>query len=268
MAIEIATTSYSDPMSTVNGVRMQELNDIDDSLERNRGVRPTRVVEIAAAAVLTLSDDDASALSSHDTGSPATSGIRPIHQPMLDAAPESATGDESRNRALRVERLIGKHFRMVWRVAQRFGLQPADAEDVALRVMLIASNRIDDIAESGERGFLVSTTRFVACKVRKALNRRREMLGEDLSELAVEQGAADDIADQRRALAQLDHVLAELPEDLRTVFVLFEIEGFSQSEIGTTLGIPQGTVASRIRRAKKRFLRIATRANLIPRGTV
>lgn len=259
MGIENAMTSRSERTSTANGVRMQELNDIDDALERNRGVHPNGIAEVGAAAVLAPMD--------HGTHIPTTSGIRPIDQPMLDAVPASDARDVGRSRALRVERLIGKHFQMVWRVAQRLGLPPADAEDVALRVMLIASNRIDDIVESAERGFLVSTTRFVACKVRKALDRRREMLGENLSELAVEQGAVDDIADQRRALAQLDRVLAELPEDLRTVFVLFEIEGFSQSEIGTSLGIPQGTVASRIRRAKQRFLRIATRFNLIPRGT-
>lgn len=260
MAIENAMPTRSERTSTANGVRMQEPNDIDDALEHNRGVHPNCVVEVAAAAAVLATMD-------HGTQIPATSGILPIEQPMLDAVPASDARDERRSRALRVEQLIGKHFQMVWRVAQRFGLPPADAEDVALRVMLIAANRIDDIVESAERGFLVSTTRFVACKVRKALDRRREMLGENLSELAVEQGAVDDIADQRRALAQLDRVLAELPEDLRTVFVLFEIEGFSQSEIGTTLGIPQGTVASRIRRAKQRFLRIATRFNLIPRGT-
>lgn len=198
---------------------------------------------------------------------PVASEIRPIHRPDPASNNHEGTTDATRARTLRVQHLVSKHFRMVWRVAQRLGLQSADAEDVALRVMMIAANRIDDIAECSERSFLVNTARFVVAKFRKSRDRRAEDLGEDLSGLPAGRTQVDEIADQRRALQQLDRVLRELPDNLRTVFVLFEIEGFSQSEIGTTLGIPQGTVASRIRRAKSRFLRIAQRHLLLPRGT-
>ncbi len=247
---------------------MPDLTHTVDPTERHQVAMPASEVGMAAVANLAPTVDTAPTLSSDDARSPTSSGIRPIHHaaPAAARAPEPCNG--SHGRALRVEQLVGKHFRMVWRVAQRLGLQPADAEDVALRVMLIASNRIDDIAESSERAFLVTTTRFVAGKVRKARDRRMETMGEDLSELAVDRTAVDEVTDQRRALAQLDRVLAQLPEDLRTVLVLFEIEGFSQSEIGAILRLPQGTVASRIRRAKVQFLRIATRFNLLPRGTV
>jgi RNA polymerase sigma-70 factor (ECF subfamily) len=48
-------------------------------------------------------------------------------------------------------------------------------------------------------------------------------------------------------------VLEGLPEDLRTVFVLFEGEGLTTAEIASALGISMGTVASRLRRSREAF---------------
>jgi RNA polymerase sigma-70 factor (ECF subfamily) len=46
--------------------------------------------------------------------------------------------------------------------------------------------------------------------------------------------------------------------DLRVVFVLYEIDGLRSGEIAEVLGIPLGTVASRLRRARADFeLRVA-----------
>lgn len=62
----------------------------------------------------------------------------------------------------------------------------------------------------------------------------------------------------------LDEVLGELPHDLRTVFVMCEVEEVTMSEVAVALGIPAGTVASRLRRAREAFavLAAATRARL------
>jgi RNA polymerase sigma-70 factor (ECF subfamily) len=44
-----------------------------------------------------------------------------------------------------------------------------------------------------------------------------------------------------------------MPIDLRTVFVLFEIEEITMAEIAALTGLPSGTVASRLRRAREEF---------------
>ena len=44
-----------------------------------------------------------------------------------------------------------------------------------------------------------------------------------------------------------------MPKDLRTVFVLFEIEELTMAEISNVVEIPTGTVASRLRRAREVF---------------
>ena len=69
-----------------------------------------------------------------------------------------------------------------------------------------------------------------------------------------EQAAA---ATQARKL--LDSFLDELAEDVRTVFVLFELEGMTMASIGETLELPPGTVASRLRRAREEFHAAAKR---------
>jgi RNA polymerase sigma-70 factor, ECF subfamily len=51
----------------------------------------------------------------------------------------------------------------------------------------------------------------------------------------------------------LDRVLDQMETDLRTVFVLYEFEELNMAEIASALGIPQGTVASRLRRARADF---------------
>jgi RNA polymerase sigma-70 factor (ECF subfamily) len=57
----------------------------------------------------------------------------------------------------------------------------------------------------------------------------------------------------------LDAVLADMPDDLREVLVLAEIEEQSAPEVAAMLEIPIGTVASRLRRAREAFTKSARR---------
>ena len=53
--------------------------------------------------------------------------------------------------------------------------------------------------------------------------------------------------------ADLDRVLAQLPEEFRTALLLAEIEGVSLDDVARIMGCPVGTVKSRIFRAKERL---------------
>ena len=59
--------------------------------------------------------------------------------------------------------------------------------------------------------------------------------------------------DRARARVLLDAILNAMPEELRTVFVLFELEQLGTPQIAELLGLPRGTVASRMRRAREDF---------------
>jgi RNA polymerase sigma-70 factor (ECF subfamily) len=179
---------------------------------------------------------------------------------------ERPAGPALLGRTKRVEHLVREHFAFVWRVARRLGLAPADADDAVQRVMLIASQRLDDIAAGSERAFLFRTAAHVTSKAHRSRRRRPEDAREDCGEEADPGPTPEDLVEQRRARAELDQILGSLPAELRAAFVLFEIEGLSQAEVAHALGIAQGTVASRLRRAREEFTRIAIRRGLLPRG--
>ena len=61
----------------------------------------------------------------------------------------------------------------------------------------------------------------------------------------------EELAQRREARHLLDRVLDALPEDMRAVFVLFELEELSLEQIASLLNVPRGTVASRLRRARE-----------------
>lgn len=155
--------------------------------------------------------------------------------------------------AQRVEQMVREHFAGAWRLVRRYGLNAADADDVTQRAMIIASQRMDEILLGRERAYLYRTAVFLASKVHRDRRRHPQHSIEDRDEPPDSNLNPELLLDQRRARERLDEILAHLPEDLRIVFLLFELESFSQGEIATTLGIPQGTVSSRLRRARECF---------------
>jgi RNA polymerase sigma-70 factor (ECF subfamily) len=60
----------------------------------------------------------------------------------------------------------------------------------------------------------------------------------------------EDAAAGSEAQQRVQAALLELPEDLRVAILLYDIEGQSYQEVARALGIPEGTVKSRIHRAR------------------
>jgi RNA polymerase sigma-70 factor, ECF subfamily len=165
--------------------------------------------------------------------------------------------------ALSVRELLDAHGDFVWRVFRRMGLQEAAADDALQQVFVVAFQRLHVIEQGCERAFLYKTAMNIATHLRYVEGRSRETLYDEdaldeRAELSVE-ASLDDILDQRRARAILDEALAAMPEQLRAVLVLIEIEEMTASEAAECLGIPSGTVASRLRRARALFDRICVR---------
>ena len=65
---------------------------------------------------------------------------------------------------------------------------------------------------------------------------------------------------RRRSRSTKQRVLNDLPMELRAVFVLYELEELTMAEIASTLGLPPGTVASRLRRSRELFETLASSA--------
>jgi RNA polymerase sigma-70 factor (ECF subfamily) len=169
-------------------------------------------------------------------------------QDRVPPAQPRRASDDARLRAM-----LDKHFIFVWRSLRRFGLSDDHADDATQQVFVVASRRLESIAPASEKSFLLRTAMRVASDVRRSATYRREVAHPDPAG-EIEGGVRpDDALDRRRARALLDCVLDAMDLDLRSVFVLFEIEEMTIAEIAALLEIPSGTVASRLRRARERF---------------
>ena len=174
---------------------------------------------------------------------------------LVPAAALPSPGDPARFRSM-----VDAHFDFIWRSLRGLGVPAASVDDAAQQVFLTASQKLETITEGSERSFLFATARGIAANARRSQLRNRELLDEDALASHVD-GAPDpeEVAASRQARIVLDRILDGLPEDLRTVFLLYELEGQTTAEIAALLGAPMGTVASRLRRAREEFQGAARR---------
>jgi len=155
----------------------------------------------------------------------------------------------------RLERLVEEQLDPLWRFLRRLGVPPGLVDDAVQESFAIVARNVERIAVGSEKSFLFGTAVRVAKSVRRrgAVERARY---ESISgqEPALGPGPEQLLA-KRRAIALLDELLESLGEPYRTVFVLFELEGFTLTEIAELLSIPRGTAASRLRRGRSEFMR-------------
>jgi RNA polymerase sigma-70 factor (ECF subfamily) len=154
------------------------------------------------------------------------------------------------------------NFALVWRMLHRLGVPPAMVDDAAGQVFLVATHKIARIKVGFERSFLLGVAVRVAADARRNRNAGREVIDPDLDARQDPSPLATELLDDKRALEVLDAVLESMPFDLRTVFILYEIEGISTHDIAPMLGLPRGTVVSRLRRAREAFQASAKRHRL------
>ena len=187
---------------------------------------------------------------SHLLVDPEATGRTPataVQGPAAGGEGRSVTADA------RLRAIVAAHFDFIWRSLRRLGVPTTDVDDCTQQVFWVAARKLHLIDQGSERAFLFSTALRVASDARRSRARRREVQDEDDLQRCDPGPSPDEIADQRKARIMLEQVLSALPIDLRAVFVLFELEEMSTTDIATLLDIPIGTVASRLRRAREEF---------------
>jgi RNA polymerase sigma-70 factor (ECF subfamily) len=181
--------------------------------------------------------------------------------PAVADASRSSAAEAAADSHARLRAMFAAHFAFVWRVLRRLGVAADAVDDAAQQVFLVATRRIDCIEQGSERAYLVSTAMRIAAEARRARGSRgcREQATEDLDAEPGSVPNPEELTDRKRALELLDRVLDAMPFELRTVFVLFEVEGLSTHTMAPMLELPRGTVVSRLRRAREEFHAIAKR---------
>lgn len=137
----------------------------------------------------------------------------------------------------------------VTRVLRTAGTPSQELEDAVQRTFIVAARRHAEVRRGSERAFLLQTALHVAAHARRSAARRREQPTGELPE-AVDPTTPELLASARREQRLLQRLLERLLPELRSVLVLHEVEELTMAEIAVALGIPPGTVASRLRRAK------------------
>jgi RNA polymerase sigma-70 factor (ECF subfamily) len=145
---------------------------------------------------------------------------------------------------------IFEHAAFVSRTLRRFGVRGSDVDDAAQRVFLVAVNRMADIAVGSERAFLYRVALREAGHVRRSYRRSREQPEEFYEEPAPESLQQDELVARKRAHAAATTLLELLDADFRRVFTLCALEGRTVSEVARELGAAQGTIKTRLRRAR------------------
>jgi RNA polymerase sigma-70 factor, ECF subfamily len=144
---------------------------------------------------------------------------------------------------------------LAYRVARGVLRNSADAEDVAQEALLRAYRNFDRLRDRNRfRAWLVRISfRLALDRLRSAKRReQRDVLwSQPAHQLPV--ATAEDLAASSEFHVYLDHAVAELPEKLRLVLLLAAMEGHTIDEIAVLLGIPVGTVKSRIFVARKQL---------------
>ena len=184
----------------------------------------------------------------------ASSSLSGCASAELDATPARRAAADERLRAM-----LAEHYDFIWRLLRRLGLPSDRAEDAAQKVFFVASGRLDEIKARSERSFLFGTALRVASEARRDASWRRERLQAEPPDAVDPAPLADELIDRGRARAMLDDILDGMEEDVRVVFVLFELEGVKTGEVAELLGLPMGTVASRLRRGREQFQTMVTR---------
>lgn len=151
------------------------------------------------------------------------------------------------------ELLVERQSRLMFRVACSVLRNAHDAEDAVQEAFLKLYRGDAWLRMEDEKGFLARTVWRVALD---RMPRREET---DVTELELVAGGD---SPEMRALdgderGQLRRLMEGLPEELRQVLLLSAVEEMTSREVGVVMGIPEGTVRTRLMRAraelKKRF---------------
>ncbi|MCP4678478.1 MAG: sigma-70 family RNA polymerase sigma factor [Deltaproteobacteria bacterium] len=150
------------------------------------------------------------------------------------------------------EELFRKYSRAVFRWSLFFGLLESGAEEATQEVFMIAFKKISKCpGEEKLSGWLFQITR------RHAANTRRKKWFKEMLWPARLDTGSDNLRKESGAHPQLslelEQVLRKLPIKMTEVLILHDLDGLTRREIAAQLGIPNGTVASRLNKARSMF---------------
>jgi len=179
-----------------------------------------------------------------------------LHRPMLLAIVHDDEAYEPGDQVAlgqALERLYPRVYRAVAGITAGTGL---DVDDLTQEAFLKAYRNIGNFRGDSS---LYTWAYRIAHNVCLDAMRRRKFRGQFIfdwfkqpdSDHDFPDPSGSDVAEDRNTRYWIDKALAKLPEDFRSVIVFREIQDLSYDEISKILDIPEGTVKSRLFKARK-----------------
>ncbi|GAB3394246.1 RNA polymerase sigma factor [Amycolatopsis echigonensis] len=160
---------------------------------------------------------------------------------------------------------------VLYRVARSLTGQPADAEDLVQDTLLRAFRAIDRFDGQHPRAWLLTILRNA--EHNRHRRARPDLLADPDDALARLDAGRDPAPSPEQAIVderfeiEVERAFAALPDKHREVVALVDVHGLGYADAADALGVPVGTVMSRLHRARKRIRDHLQATNVtLPRG--
>jgi RNA polymerase sigma factor (sigma-70 family) len=162
--------------------------------------------------------------------------------------------------------LVDRHGPMVMGVCRRYLIDSHDADDAFQATFLVLAKKAGSLRFDGSAGrWLHGVARRVAARARaQVLHRRQHERSAAGRLLCAVRAASPDPGELAELKAVVTEELARLPLRLQAAVTLCELAGASHEEAARRLGLPVGTVKSRLSRARARLRQRMIRRGLGP----
>lgn len=139
-----------------------------------------------------------------------------------------------------------------WRSLRRLGVPEADVQDASQEVFVVVHRKLPEFAgRSSMKTWVFGICLRVASDWRKRAHIKREAPMEEAPARTTSGETPTREIAMKQARQKLDLALAQLDEDKRAVFVLFEMEELSMAEVAEAVGCPVQTAYARLYAARK-----------------
>src|SRR5947209_12016393 len=158
------------------------------------------------------------------------------------------------------EQIVRQYWRKVFNVAYKFVGKHDEAEDLAQDIFLKIFKSIGTFDRRANfQTWLISVSRNLCIDHYRSVRKERQTINRDVDAIELSVISHDknqvEALEQRDRAALLRQALAGVPATLRTAVLMRDLQERSYQEIADALGLPEGTVKSRMHRGRAELAR-------------